>query len=661
NVRSRSNPDLQGVTGGTRRRTTGGSQVSLKIEVPVSKTSVTRNAEAEEEFVSSRRYKEMLYDPDFHKKVRILKRYWRKWIAKQELPARRERVHTFLNMKYPLAIPTNDTIEEASEQTVRQAREDHYFTSLKSLRQEYMSGSEAAFDMWALKVNLEQWVVELRDLQDKLPQYPNEEEGGCLALFTDKTVEEVVEDIEDLDEKDKPKKGADKDQKKKEKPKEKDKKDKDAEPMWEMPKSASVPEMQKAIMQYVMYWNTKLEPDNPEQGMDLQLAKEAVRAEYEDTIRKMVDAMMVTELDRMRAIDREPKPKPEKVKPKKEKPKKVKKDPLGNRSTEEIFAELIISGIIVNTAQVTLNDIKGAPNFSDPKRETYYHASPLEIKMALRELFGMPLCSPFLHSSLELRNSVLLAGPKGVGKTLMVHGLCRETGANLYDLSPAKMVGRYPGKKQEDYLLSLLMKVTKEMEPSVILVDECHLLFPTKKARKRPDVDKDKPTRWVRLLTRLMKKCVEGDRILLIGITNEPFFAKTAAMCKLFQNVFFVPYPEYGTRLALWQHFTETDKMRGRHSFNLSSMAKLSEGMTGKDIKSAIAMVCTATRLASNIRVRQAELIPAMAAQFPSSDAPKQEEWVEWYLSTPMMRARQEMLDEIFEREEAAAQAAKKK
>ncbi|KAK3794076.1 hypothetical protein RRG08_042890 [Elysia crispata] len=660
-----------GLLPGTRRRTTeiGGSVVLAKADLS---KNISGKQLVDDDFVESIRFKEMISDSDFHMKVKFLLRYWRKWICRQEFQITKETTDGFYGMSSTTNLAqAKNPIETkaAAEQTLRRARDELYVLSLKPLREQYMSSSEASFDIWALKLNLEQWILELRDLLGKCPPYPPEEAGGCLALFSDKTVDQVMEELEEFDEKEKTKKSdkekeKEKEKKKKENPKEKAKTDKDAGFLWTMPRSLSVPVMCRALDQYVQYWNLKLELDNLEQGMDLQLAKETVRAEAEETIRKMVDAMMLVELDKLRAIDREPAPKPDKKDKKKDKgAKKRKKDPLAHRSVEEIFGELALTGIVAKPEQVTLDDFIGAPNLLDSRYDVYRPATPQDLKMVLREVFGLPLCSPLIHSSVDLRNSVLLAGPPGAGKTMMVSGLCKETGATVFDLSPVRMVGKFVGKKREDYLMSLLQKVAKAMEPSIILVDECHLLFPSKKAKKRPDVSHDKPTRWVRLLSRLMKKFVQGDRVLLVGVTNEPFLAKTGAMCKLFQNAIFVPFPEYGSRWAIWLHFLKNVKLLKAHEINVSSMAKLSEGLTGGDIKTVISTVCTASRLTSNRRLRGAEMVPAIARKLADDRAPTRADWVKWYLTTPMMKARQEMIKSITEKdsEEAAAGKSGKK
>ena len=92
----------------------------------------------------------------------------------------------------------------------------------------------------------------------------------------------------------------------------------------------------------------------------------------------------------------------------------------------------------------------------------------------------------------------------------------------------------------------------------------------------------------------------------------------------------------------------------GLHS-TYATHAQLTEGFTGRDIKAIVARVCTPSRQASKRRLRNAEFIPALAAHYPDSDAPTLEDWVKWYLTTPLMQARKALIEGIVEEEEALA------
>ena len=68
-----------------------------------------------------------------------------------------------------------------------------------------------------------------------------------------------------------------------------------------------------------------------------------------------------------------------------------------------------------------------------------------------------------MHEQAPLTKSILLAGPRGSGKRMLVHAMCNEVGANLFDLSPANLAGKYPGKEGLKMLMHLILKVGCEL------------------------------------------------------------------------------------------------------------------------------------------------------------------------------------------------------
>lgn len=82
--------------------------------------------------------------------------------------------------------------------------------------------------------------------------------------------------------------------------------------------------------------------------------------------------------------------------------------------------------------------------------------------------------------------SLLLAGPLGTGKKLLVNAICNETGANLFDLTATNIAGKYLGKQGTRLLMSMVFKVAGLLQPSVILVNDCERMF----IKKVPKTDK---------------------------------------------------------------------------------------------------------------------------------------------------------------------------
>ena len=71
--------------------------------------------------------------------------------------------------------------------------------------------------------------------------------------------------------------------------------------------------------------------------------------------------------------------------------------------------------------------------------------------------------SQAVHEKAPLVKSVLIAGPRGVGKKMLVHCVCTETGANMFDLTAANIAGKYPGKAGLQMMLHMVFKVTEQI------------------------------------------------------------------------------------------------------------------------------------------------------------------------------------------------------
>ena len=55
----------------------------------------------------------------------------------------------------------------------------------------------------------------------------------------------------------------------------------------------------------------------------------------------------------------------------------------------------------------------------------------------------------------------LLCGAAGTGKKMLVHAICNETGANLFNLTPSNTEGKFPGKKGPNEMVYTCLKVAR--------------------------------------------------------------------------------------------------------------------------------------------------------------------------------------------------------
>lgn len=396
--------------------------------------------------------------------------------------------------------------------------------------------------------------------------------------------------------------------------------------------SAVVQQFVEQINQYTETWENRDESNNFDQRHDVELARKSVFPIVEAELRAVVDEAMKEELQNLKTMFE--KVKKGKGKAKKKKPPKKPKGPKAKKwcaavgtccnnptEREDCVPYLVQLGILKKIKPCHLEDFLGEYHYlgamqrviPSPRSHLPYCPPPSAqmIRSLVVEHCVLPLAATDIRQkapeALTCR-SLLLYGPKGSGKSMLARAIATETGATFFDLSPAVIEGKPEAKGANAKLVAaqLVYKAyccAQDMAPSVIYIDQVEQVFQA--AKKKKGGDANAPSRIMPTVTAAIKQIKRGvesteqDRILFIGATSRPFDESVNAgeMIKAFDEKVWVSFPEYGSRVMLWQKFMENHGVFVDPTKLNSTLASVSEGYSTGSIKQTIDRVLTARRV----------------------------------------------------------------
>ncbi|XP_075463462.1 dynein regulatory complex protein 11 [Ascaphus truei] len=588
---------------------------------------------------------------------------WRGYIQRKTTKQHREEEMIFLGMVPPphfnrMSVAQITALKtEALRSDLQEQYEAEYQHALVQIR-DTVRNTEGPDMKETLQDQIRQWFIECRHAAGKFPDFPDEEDGGSTVIFAQKTPEQVVAELaarEEAKEKKKKEKGKKEKGKKgkKEKPKGKKGKGKEEEKEegWIMNPSKFLPDITSGNQTYQDVWQHRNESGNFHQRHDAELIKEEKRKDVGAEVRVQVDELMRQELQNLKlAVDREKNKKKKGGKKKKKgkksgKRKKKEKDLTPDRTIDSLYEELVTEGLLIKPKPVKLSDFVGEYCYlGTTLRQADIEPMPsLNDVKQLLTLYGiLPLGSETVHEKAPLVKTLLMAGPSGVGKKMLVNALCTETGANLFNLSAGNIASKYPGKSGLKMMLHMVLKVARQLQPSVIWIGDTEKTFYKKVPKNEKQLD---PKRLKKSLPNVLKSLKPEDRVLFVGTSLRPFDAEIKPFCKMYNKIILIPRPDYAARLVLWKHLITLRGGSVSSSLNVSALAKITDGFTPGHMMQAVEGVLSERRVKQIPRkpLTATEFLGALSRQEPVYKE-EEEAFKDWYSKTPLGKKRSKSL-----------------
>ena len=203
-----------------------------------------------------------------------------------------------------------------------------------------------------------------------------------------------------------------------------------------------------------------------------------------------------------------------------------------------------------------------------------------ELKEQLRKevLFALHNPEKAAQYRLPAINGVLLYGPPGCGKSLVLKSFAEELGFNYTIIHGPEMGHIY----QDGVLVNLqrLFDAAEIKAPFVICIDELEFVAPNPNAEGEENV-----TPQISALYGMMNECSKKG-ILVVATTNRPDLIDQSIMrVGCFDRVFFVPQPDFEARKDI---FMEHLKERPCEEIDYDELARLSDDFNAGDIAEAV-------------------------------------------------------------------------
>ncbi len=202
-----------------------------------------------------------------------------------------------------------------------------------------------------------------------------------------------------------------------------------------------------------------------------------------------------------------------------------------------------------------------------------------ELKEQLRKevLFALQNPEKAKRYKLPAINGVLLYGPPGCGKSLVLESFAEELGFNYSIIKAAEFGNIY----QEGVLdnLQRLFDAAEIKAPFVLCFDELEFLAPNVAE------DENTITAQTSALFGMLNECSQKG-ILVVATTNRPDMIDQSIMrVGCFDRVFFVPQPDFEARKDI---FMDHLKDRPCEELDFDELARMSDDFNAGDITEAV-------------------------------------------------------------------------
>jgi len=248
-------------------------------------------------------------------------------------------------------------------------------------------------------------------------------------------------------------------------------------------------------------------------------------------------------------------------------------------------------------------------------------------KKELREAIINPIEQRGISKAYNIKptKGILLFGPPGTGKTMMMRALANEIHGGFFLVKTPNLISAYPGETER--ALSRIFETARKNAPCVLLFDEIDSLA---KNRNMPDVDESHRQALSQLLIEI-DGFTKLNSVIVVGATNVPNLLDPALLRPgRLDRLIYMQLPDFNGRKKIFKIYLS--KMPLSSDIDIDALAEETERYSGADIKAvceSVAQLVGQEAVANKkiLEVTQQDLLNVIAATKPSTSLSQLEEY----------------------------------
>lgn len=205
-----------------------------------------------------------------------------------------------------------------------------------------------------------------------------------------------------------------------------------------------------------------------------------------------------------------------------------------------------------------------------------------DVKEEIRDAVMLPLEQKDLAYTYGLTppKGILLFGPPGTGKTMIVRALANEINFRLYYVNTSELLSKWYGESEKN--VTELFADARKNAPCIIMFDEIDTI-----GKKRDSYTDDVTPRVLSVLLQEIDGAVNSKKpIMVIGTTNIPNQLDPALLRPgRFDKIIYLPLPDPAAREAIFKVYL------GRYptkDVDYALLSKKTDRFSGADIKNIV-------------------------------------------------------------------------